>query len=102
MIREVDGPLQNCEVAFSTVTSVERKKAVTFFLPSIIQANTKIGKRKGDRHIPSKEKREEVRWCINTTVKLRLKYEELSRALNISPSVQIHEISYHRFTIDML
>ena len=30
MIRKVVGPLQNREVAFSTVTPVERKKAVTF------------------------------------------------------------------------
>ena len=31
MIKKVEGPLQNREVAFSTVTPVERKKAVAFF-----------------------------------------------------------------------
>lgn len=49
MIKKVEGPLQNREVAFSTVTPVERKKAVAFFLSSIIQAKTKIGKRNADK-----------------------------------------------------
>lgn len=49
MIKKVEGPLQNREVAFSTVTPVDRKKAVAFFLSSIIQAKTKIGKRNADK-----------------------------------------------------
>ena len=49
MIKKVEGPLQNREVAFSTVTPVERKKAVTFFLSSIIQAKTKIGKKNANK-----------------------------------------------------
>ena len=49
VIRKVVGPLQNRDVAFSTVTPVERKKAVTFFLSSIIRAKTKIGKRNADK-----------------------------------------------------
>ena len=49
MIRKVVGHLQNREVAFSTVTPVERKKSSRVFFIIHHPSKTKIGKKDADK-----------------------------------------------------